>query len=86
MIFFDKNENFCLDEMTLKNATFRKIMADGTITDEELSEQSERVIALFRKMEDALAPEQLSLVAEAITEAGVLYAVTQYKQLQEFHH
>jgi hypothetical protein len=86
MAFFDENGIFDLDEHILKSPSFRKIMVDKTVTDEELSEQSGRVIALFRKLEETLAPDQLSLVVEAITEAGVFYAVTQHKQLQEFHY
>ncbi|GHT28815.1 hypothetical protein AGMMS49574_03880 [Bacteroidia bacterium] len=85
-VFFDENGLFRLDEMALESATFRKIMEDNTVTDEEVTGQSELVITLFRRMEESFNAEQLSLVAEAVTQLGVLHAATQYQQIQEFHH
>lgn len=84
-MFFDENGWFRLDEMVVDNPTFKKIMADDRVTDEEVTEQSQRVIALYRELEQRFTPEQLALIAEAITQTGVLYAVTRYQELQEFH-
>jgi len=86
MAFFDNNGMFRLDEMALESATFKKIMDDEIVTDEEVAEQGELVISLFRRMEDVFTPEQLEQIAEAVTQLGVLQAVMQYKQIQEFHH
>jgi hypothetical protein len=86
MVFFDENGMFRLDEMALESATFRKIMEDEMVTDEEVREQSDRVVALFRQLEEAFTTEQLALIAEAMTQSGVLHAIMQYKQHQEFHH
>jgi hypothetical protein len=86
MVFFDNNGMFRLDEKTLESATFKKIMDDEIVTDEEVTEQGELVISLFRGLEEAFTPEQLEQIAEAVTQLGVLQTVTQYKQIQEFHH
>ncbi len=85
-VFFDANGMFRLDEMALENSKFKKIMEDDVVTDEEVVEQSEQVCVLFRRMEDQFTPEQLELIADAVTQLGVLHAVVQYRQLQEFHH
>jgi hypothetical protein len=85
-VFFDENGMFRLDEIALESATFRKMMEDNIVTDEEVNEQSELVITLFRRMEESFNAEELSLIAEAVTQLGVLHAVTQYQQIQEFHH
>jgi hypothetical protein len=86
MVFFNDNGMFRLDEMALESASFRKIMEDGIVTDEEVREQGNRVVTLFRQLEETFTPEQLTLIAEAVTQSGVLYAITQYKQIQEFHN
>ena len=61
-------------------------MEDGIVSDEEVEQQSQLLISLMKKLEQDLSPEQLKEVEEVLTQAGVLYAVSQYKQIQEFHH
>ena len=77
---------FRLDEEIAKQPTFQKIMEDGIVSDEEVEQQSQLLISLMKKLEQDLSPEQLKEVEEVLTQAGVLYAISQYKQIQEFHH
>jgi len=85
-VFFDENGMFRLDEMATKSQSFQKIMEDEIVTDEEIVEQTERVHELFQRMEKSFSPEQLELIADSITQLAVLYAITQYQQLQEFNN
>lgn len=85
-MLFDENGMFRLDEEIAKQPTFQKIMEDGIVSDEEVEQQSQLLISLMKKLEQDLSPEQLKEVEEVLTQAGVLYAISQYKQIQEFHH
>ncbi len=85
-MLFDENGMFRLDEEVAKQSTFQKIMEDGIVTDEEIKQQCDLLIDRMKRLEQELTPDQLRMVEEVLTQAGVLYAVCQYKELQEFHH
>ena len=81
--FFDEETGILrLDEMVVENPSFKKIMADNVVTDEEIKEQSELVISLLKSLENELSDKEFEKVSRAITEMSVLYAINQYKQLQ----
>ena len=73
--FFDETGTLNIDDLILEQPSFQKIMEDGVVTDEELAEQKERVIALLKKLEQKLTPEQIDLVRELLAEISVLVAV-----------
>lgn len=73
--FFDESGTLNIDDLILEQPSFQKIMEDGVVTDEELAEQKERVIALLKKLEQKLTPEQIDLVRELLAEISVLVAV-----------
>ena len=73
--FFDETGTLNIDDLILEQPSFKKIMEDGVVTDEELAEQKERVIALLKKLEQKLTPEQIDLVRELLAEISVLVAV-----------
>lgn len=73
--FFDESGTLNIDELILQQPSFKKIMEDGVVTDEELAEQKERVIALLKKLEQKLTPEQIDQVRELLAEISVLVAV-----------
>ena len=73
--FFDESGTLNIDDLILEQPSFQKIMEDGVVTDEELAEQKERVIALLKKLEQNLAPEQIDQVRELLAEISVLVAV-----------
>ena len=73
--FFDESGTLNIDDLIIQQSSFKKIMEDGVVTDEELAEQKERVIALLKKLEQDLTPEQIDLVRELLAEISVLVAV-----------
>jgi hypothetical protein len=46
-----------LDEYIVEMDSYRRIVEDETITDDELLEQTQRVASLLRQLEEALSPE-----------------------------
>ena len=72
--FFDETGTLNLDELILNHPSFKKIMADGVVTQEELTEQGQRVTYLLKKMEQTLSPDQIDQVRELLAEISVLVA------------
>lgn len=80
--FFNNDGILNLDETVMERASFKKIMEDGIVTDEELLQQADQVVALLHRIEDTCTAEQSALVKEMLSELSVLYAVYHYKELQ----
>ena len=72
-MLFDKEGILNIDELVAQRPTFRKIMEDQIVTDDELTNQANLVVNLLKKLEQTLSPGQLS----------VLYAIPQYKEIQD---
>jgi hypothetical protein len=70
-----------LDEYVVEMDSYRRIVEDETITDDELVEQTQRVASLLRRLEGALSPEAKAIATEALGELAVLNAL-QVKRLQ----
>jgi flagellin-specific chaperone FliS len=70
-----------LDEYVAEMDSYRRIVEDETITDDELVEQTQRVTSLLQQLEGALSPEAKSIATEAFSELTVLNAL-QVKRLQ----
>lgn len=77
--FFDESGALNIDDLILQQPSFKKIMEDGVVTDEELAEQKERVIALLKKLEQNSTPEQIDQVRELLAEISVLVAISGFK-------
>ena len=60
-----------------------KIMEDQIVTDDELTNQANLVVNLLKKLEQTLSPGQLSEVENLLAEMSVLYAIHQYKEIQD---
>lgn len=83
-MFFDKQTGFFnLDEQIHLHLSFQKIMEDQLVTDEEVAEQSQKVINLLKELEVELSAADLEKVGNAFVEFGVLYAISQIRQLQD---
>lgn len=72
--FFDETGLLNIDDIILQQPSFQKIMADGIVTEEELTEQSTRVITLLKSLEKDLSPEQVEKIRELLAEISVLIA------------
>ncbi len=81
--FFDESGGLNIDDLILQQPSFMKIMEDGVVTEEELAEQKERVIALLKKFEKTSTPEQIDQVRELLAEISVLVAVGSYNDINK---
>ena len=70
-----------LDEYVAELHSYRRILEDGTITDDELAEQTQRVTSLLQQLEGSLSPEVKAIATVALGELTVLNAL-QVKRLQ----
>lgn len=72
--FFDETGSLNLDNLILHQPSFQQIMADGVVTEQELQDQSARVIALLRQIEQTASPAQIDQIRELLAEISVLVA------------
>lgn len=77
-MFFDENGVLNVDDMIANNASFKTIMEDGVVTDEEIKIQSDKVVAMLRNIEAKYDKTQLAEIKDLLVEMGVLYAVYNY--------
>lgn len=80
---FDESGGLNIDDFILEQDSFKKIMADGIVTEEEMAEQSKRVIALLKSFEKTASPEQIELMRKLLAEISVLIAVSSVFLKQE---
>ena len=50
-MFFNEQGMLNLDEAVMNQPTFKKIMEDGIVTEQEIKEQSERKFSILKSME-----------------------------------
>lgn len=74
-----------IDELIAKESSFQKIMDDSIVTDDELREQSERVIALLDDAEHRFNAEDLQFIKQLFAETNVLSAIYHYHELQNLN-
>lgn len=72
-----------LDEWVTKRETFKRILHDEVVTEQELSQQAELVLNLFKQLDEKLSDDDKQLFMETIAEMAVLQVITQVQQLQE---
>jgi flagellin-specific chaperone FliS len=70
-----------LDEYVAELDSYRRIVEDEAITDDELVEQTQRVTSLLQQLERSLSPEAKAIATQALCELTVLNAL-QVKRLQ----
>ena len=79
--FDQQTGTLLLDEYVVEMDSYRRIVEDETITDDELVEQTRRVTSLLRQLEETLSPEAKAIATEALGELAVLNAL-QVRRLQ----
>lgn len=84
-MFFNEKGILNIDELIMNNASFKKIMEDGIVTEEEIKEQSDKVVALLHDMEKKYSEEQLNEIKDLLVESGVLYAVYNFYYIQSLN-
>ena len=81
-MLFNEQGFIDIDEMIAQEPSFQKIMQDGIVTDDELQQQSERVISLLHEVENRLSEDNQLLVKKLFAETNVLSAIYHYYSLQ----
>ncbi len=84
-MFFNEDGILNIDEMVVNNASFRNIMEDGIVTEDEIKAQSDKVVALLHEMEAKYSEEQLADIKNLIAETSILYAVYNFYSLQNIN-
>lgn len=84
-MFFNEKGILNIDEMVANNDSFKKIMEDNTVDENEIKEQSDKVVAMLHQMEKEFSEEQLLKVKELLVETSVLYAIYNYYSIQHLN-
>ena len=84
-MFFNEEGILNIDEMVVNNASFKAIMEDGVITEEEIKAQSDKVVAMLHDMEAKYNEEQLAEIKSLLAESSVLYAVYNFHSIQSIN-
>ena len=84
-MFFNEEGILNIDEMVVNNASFKAIMEDGVITEEEIKAQSDKVVAMLHDMEAKYNEEQLTEIKNLLVESSVLFAVYNFHSIQSIN-
>ena len=84
-MFFNEDGILNIDEMVINNASFRNIMEDGIVTEDEIKAQSDKVVAILQDMEKKYDEEQLAEIKNLLVESSVLYAVYNFHSIQNIN-
>ena len=84
-MFFNEEGILNIDEMVVNNPSFKAIMEDGIITEEEIKAQSKKVVAMLHDMEAKYNEEQLAEIKSLLAESSVLYAVYNFHSIQSIN-
>lgn len=84
-MFFDKNGILDIDGMVADNDSFKAIMEDSIVTEDEVKAQSDKVIGILHDMETRYSEAQLTEIKDLLVESGVLYAVYNFYSIQNIN-
>lgn len=84
-MFFNEEGILNIDEMVADNVSFKNIMEDGVVSEEEIKIQADKVVALLRNMEAKYSEEQLAEIKSLLVETSVLYAVYNIHSIQSIN-
>lgn len=85
-MFFNEEGILDIDGLLMENVSFKRIMEDGVVTQEELHSQSENVVRILRHMETTYSDEQLTQVKDLLVEVGALFAAYNVYSIQEINN
>ncbi len=84
-MFFNEEGILNIDEMIVNNASFKNMMEDGVVTDDEIKAQSDKVVSMLHDMEAKYNDEQLTEIKNLLAESSVLYAVYNFYSIQNLN-
>lgn len=80
----DKYGNLNIEDIVVNQPSFKRIIEDGIITEEEIEEQSQRVVAEIKEIEAIATPEVKEKMRELLAEMSVLAAISNLKDGYHF--
>jgi hypothetical protein len=80
--FDPKTGFFTLHEQALERPSFKSIMEDGLVTDEEVRGQADRTVAILKALDAQLGEDLRPLVTDAICELMVLSVIERCAELK----
>lgn len=79
---FDENGYLNIGDIVANHPSYKAIMEDGLVTEEELKSQADATIASLHHLQEICNEEQQSAILDAISEMSVLFAVYHNHELQ----
>lgn len=79
--FDEETGMFMLDEYVAEMPSFKKILEDGVITDDEILNHAQTVTALLKELDQQLSPQIKPVVTTALCELAVLFELQRLRQL-----
>ena len=70
-----------LESIMMNNPSLIKILEDGVVTEEEIMQQSQKVVELAAELQQMCSDEQLMKIQELIAEMNALYVAYNYNEL-----
>lgn len=84
-MFFNENGILDIDGMLINNDSFKAIMEDSIVTEEEIAAQSEKVLTMLRDIEKKYTAEQVEEIKSLLAESSVLFAVYNFHSIQSLN-
>lgn len=81
---FDKNGILNIGDIVANHNSYKSIMEDGIVTDDELKAQADTTLASLRRLQELCNEEQQAAIVDAISEMAVLFAAYHNYELQDF--
>lgn len=79
---FDENGYLNIGDIVVNQPSYKSIMEDGVVTEEELKTQADATIASLHRLQKICNEEQQSAILDAILEMSVLFAAYHNHELQ----
>lgn len=83
---FDENGILNIADIVTNHPSYKAIMEDGIVTDQELKDQADATIAALRRIQEICNEEQQNAVLDAISEMSVLFAAYHNYELQNINN
>lgn len=77
----DKYGNLNIEDIVVNQPSFKRIIEDGIITEEEIEEQSQRVVTKIKEIEAIATTEVKEKMRELLAEMSVLVAISNLKDV-----
>ena len=80
-IFFDNDGSLIINEAIINHPSYKKILEDSVVTEDELKEQIDVVLSLFKKIEEECNDVQKELIKELLIESNILNTISKIYSL-----